>query len=166
MAENEQASADVRLQIAHDAAANFLAQQDTTLGNLRNRTTALVGSAAVATSFAAGLGLINPDPTKGAQFPHWAAFVMLGVLIAIGALSLFIWWPIEKFVFAPQSELILADFANSKDVNEILIQSIERMNAGHVLNAKGIHCRMNAFRAAAPLLIVEVIVLILSLTLK
>jgi hypothetical protein len=35
-----------------------------------------------------------------------------------------------------------------------------------VLNAKGIHCRMNAFRAAAPLLIVEVIVLILSLTLK
>src|ERR1700722_3746323 len=84
---------DERLQIAYDAGAKFLAQQDTTVSNLRNRTTALLSSAAVATSFAAGLGLINTDPTKGAVFPHWAAYAMLGLLIGIGSLSLFILWP-------------------------------------------------------------------------
>jgi hypothetical protein len=155
---------DERLQIAYDAAAKFLAQQDATLSNLRNRATALVSSAAVATSFAAGLGLINTDPAKGAQFPHWAAFTMLVILLIIGALTLFILWPIEKFVFGPESEVILADIQDNKTADEILSGSVDRMNQGHQQNAAGIKSRMRAFRAAAPLLIAEVVVLILSLT--
>jgi len=164
--EDRHVPVDERLQIAYDAAAKFLAQQDTTLSNLRNRTTALVSSAAVATSFAAGLGLINTDPTKGALFPHWAAYAMLVTLLAIGGLSLFILWPVKQFVFGPQSEVILADIRDSKSADEILARSIDQMNEGHERNASGIGSRMRAFRAAAPLLIAEVVVLILSVTLR
>jgi hypothetical protein len=58
-------TSDKRLELAYDAAQKKLAMQDTTLGNVRTRANTLLATAALFTSFSAGIGLLNNDPTKG-----------------------------------------------------------------------------------------------------
>jgi hypothetical protein len=112
--------ADDRLQLAYDAGVKALAQQDTTLSNLRNRTTALLTTAGLATSFAAGIGLINTNQSEGTVFPTWAAYTLLALLVVIGALSIFVLWPIKKFAFGPDSGIILNLYKQGDSSDSIL----------------------------------------------
>lgn len=111
---------DNRLQLAYDAGVKALAQQDTTLSNLRNRTTALLTTAGLATSFAAGIGLIKTSPSMGVIFPTWAAYTLLALLVLIGALSIFVLWPVKKFAFGPDSGKILDRYKRGDSSDSIL----------------------------------------------
>ena len=66
----EPTASDKRLELSYDAAAKKLSMQDATLGNVRTRANTLLATAALFTSFSAGIGLISTDPTKGSVFPR------------------------------------------------------------------------------------------------
>src|SRR5690349_3149350 len=50
--------------LAYTGSVDALKQQDATLGNLRTRASAMFATAALATSFAAGLGLFSTNPAQ------------------------------------------------------------------------------------------------------
>jgi len=58
------------IKLAYEEARAGLKEQDSTLSNIRNRATGLLAAAAVATSFAAAVGLLNTDPGRGAVLPQ------------------------------------------------------------------------------------------------
>jgi hypothetical protein len=98
---------DKVLEIAYNAAIKALEQQDFTLGNLRNRAAGLLSAVTIATTFAAGLGLFSADPTKGTPLSTWSKWVLLGLLVATGAVSIAVMWPVEEFSFGPYAGAIL-----------------------------------------------------------
>jgi hypothetical protein len=51
--------------LAYEEARAALREQDATLGSVRNRATGLLAAAAVGTSIAASVGLLNTDPGRG-----------------------------------------------------------------------------------------------------
>ena len=150
---------DERLQMAYDAGKAALAQQDTTLGNIRNRATGLLTTAGLATSFAAGLGLLNTDPTKGSVFPIWAAFTLIGLFAAIGVISIAILWPMQ-FGFGPDSGLILSKVRGGSSTDEIVFYVAGELTRWRGVNDTKLKRRMRAFEAGGILLIVEIGVLI------
>src|SRR3954452_3505216 len=60
------------IKLAYEEARAALKEQDATLSNIRNRATGLLAAAAVGTSFAAAVGLLNTDPARGTVLPIWA----------------------------------------------------------------------------------------------
>ncbi len=156
-------ASDPRLQLIYDAGAKTLAQQDTTLGNLRNRTTALFTAAGLATSFAAGIGLINTNPAQGRVFPNWAAWVLLGLLAVIGLLSIYVLWPVSNFAFGPDSSIMYDHYEAGESKDELLKFVIVEMNKAQPDNDERIHRRMQAFQLGGMLLLAEICVLVIAL---
>jgi hypothetical protein len=68
------------VELAYEAAQQWLSMQDTTLANLRTRANNLLAAAALFTSFSAGVGLINNDPKKALVFPHYAALALFVIV--------------------------------------------------------------------------------------
>lgn len=157
---------DARLELAYDAAAIALSQQDTTLGNLRNRATALLTAAALVTSFSTGVGLVNTDPARGEVLPVWTALALLAILVAIGILSTVVLWPVKSWRFGPDSTVILKGITKGDDVNAIRKHVAEQMTAGRNQNGKKLAKRTNCYRGGVVLLVLEVIVLVLALMLS
>ncbi len=156
---------DDRLQLAYEAGQAALAQQDATLGNVRNRTTGLLTTAGLATSFAAGIGLINTDPTKGVVFPVWAAITLLCQFAAIGIISVVVLWPVQ-FGFGPDSALILNMHDKNNGTDEILRFVTKELTDWRGKNARKIALRMKAFEAGCALLVAEIGVLIAALAIR
>jgi hypothetical protein len=154
---------DDRLQLIYDAGSKTLAQQDTTLGNLRNRTTALFTAAGLATSFSAGIGLINTNEAQGRVFPAWAAWVLLGLLAAIGVLSIYVLWPVKNFAFGPDSSIMFSHYEAGESKDELLKFVIVEMNKAQPDNDERIHHRMQAFQLGGVLLLAEICVLVIAL---
>jgi hypothetical protein len=157
---------DERVQLAYTAAANVLSRQNSTLSNLRNRTTALLTIAALATSFGTGVGLINTNHSNGATIPTWTAYTLLGIVIVIGALCVFVLWPIATFGYDPSAQFILDRTDEGMSVDGIERKLAEVMIGGSKDNDRGIGKRMKAFEVGAILLVVEVAVLVISFAVK
>jgi hypothetical protein len=148
--------------MAYEAAVNALTQQDTTLNNLRNRTTALLATGALAASFAAGIGLIHSN-AHGAVVPHWAAWILLALFFLVGGLSVFILWPVDKFGFGPDAAKVLKLHRPEFSTDDVLIAFAKDLTAARLRNFGPIKQRMWAFRIGALLLIGEVVVLVVAL---
>ena len=58
-------ASDKRLELAYDPGVQHLAAQTASIESLRTRANNLLGATALCASFAAGVGLINTDPSKG-----------------------------------------------------------------------------------------------------
>ncbi len=151
--------ADDRLTLAYDAAVTHLGQQDATLGNLRDRATAVLSAAALVTSFSAGVGLLDTDNAEGSAFPVWGSVTLLMIVIAIGALTMMIAWPVKGWVFGAAPAVILAETASSRDIDVILRDAAASLASGIAGNAKVIDRRSQYFRVAVVLIIVEIAVL-------
>jgi hypothetical protein len=152
------------VELAYDSAREILKSQDTTLGNLRTRAGSLLTTAALLTSFSTALGLINLDPARGAVLPPWAAWALLGALVGLGALVLFVFWPVKTWHFGPHPGVILEKADDGKSLSMIRRYVTERMLAGMGDNAVALRRRQTAFRWSVGLLLAEVSVLVIALT--
>jgi hypothetical protein len=149
---------EARMKLAYDAAVNELTREDTTLGNLRNRSSGVLTIAALITSFAAGIGFIQIDPTKGTTFPNWAAITLLVILTVIVALNVVIMWPID-FAFGPNAGAFLLDCENPAD-GPIDREMVNRLIKSAGANSKKINSRVKLFQVAVLLLGAEVAVIL------
>ena len=155
---------DERLRLAYDAGVQALAQQDLTLNGLRTRTTGLLSAAAIVTSFSAGLGLLRTDPEAGPVFPHWAAFSLLAILVVIGVSSLVVAWPVPRFSFGPDSDVILEKTSAGEGMESILSTIAKELGEARAHNAGAINLRLLFYRVGLGLLVAEVIVLVIALS--
>jgi hypothetical protein len=154
---------DERLKLAYDAASAHLGQQDETLGNLRDRATGLLSAAALVTSFAAGLGLINTDPKNGRVFPVWAAVLLLVLLIGIGLVVLQVNWPVQKWAFGPSAAGLLEFAGQGYDLDKIVKAATTGMVKAIIVNEAVIVDRARYLRFAMGLLVAEIAVITVAL---
>ena len=157
---------DPILQMAYDASTKALEQQDRTIGNLRNRATAILTVAALGVSFATGVGLINTDRSKGFVLPHWAAFTLLGLVGAMGLLTMYILLPVDRFVYGPDAEVLLRKAGTDNEMDDVLRYMAQELTAGRKRNAGPMKRRFFAFELAVALLVAEVVVLIMAFLLN
>ena len=157
---------DKRLELAYDAAEKKLSMQDATLGNVRTRANNLLATAALFTSFSAGIGLLNADSSKGSVFSPLAAGLLLVVVVALGACVVVVIWPAKGWVFVPSAAKIMAQYDAGADEASIRKYVIDAMIKGGDKNAVQLRFKQNAFRAAAVLLAAEVALLVLVLFLQ
>ena len=153
-----EALTEARMKFAYDAAVNELTREDTTLGNLRNRSSGVLTIAALITSFAAGIGFIQIDPTKGTTFPNWAAIALLVILGVIVALNIVIMWPID-FAFGPNPEAFLGTCEDPAD-GPIDRQMVKRLIECAGDNSAKINRRVKLFQIAVFLLGAEVAIIL------
>lgn len=149
---------EARMKFAYDAAVNELTREDQTLGNLRNRSNGVLTIAALITSFAAGIGFLQTDPTKGVVFPNWAAISLLAILAAIVVLNVVIMWPID-FAFGPNARAFLRDSENPAQ-GPIDRKMVERLIECAGTNTKKINIRTHLYQAAVFLLGAEVVLIL------
>jgi hypothetical protein len=98
---------DKRLELAYDAGEKKLAMQDSTLGNVRTRANNLLATAALFTSFSAGIGLTNTDRTKSPVLSPCAGTALLVVVILLGISVLYVALPATNWQFVPSAEKIM-----------------------------------------------------------
>src|SRR5688500_3313215 len=107
MADEASGTADEIVRLAYDEARAALREQDATLANLRNRASALLAAAAVGTSFAATVGLLNVDPKRGDALPLWAGWILLSSVALVGVGVLVVLWPATNWQFGPNAGRLL-----------------------------------------------------------
>ena len=88
----EQAAApDPRYDLVYQEAVRLIAQQHSTIDNLRTRATFLVSTAAVGVSFLAGLGLFAKDAPPVSP---WIVVVLFVLLALIAGCASAVLWPL------------------------------------------------------------------------
>lgn len=157
---------DKRLELAYDAAQKKLNLQDSTLSNTRTRANTLLATSALFVSFSAGVGLVRTDPTRGAVFPVWAAWVLLGVVVALGLSVLFVLWPVKSWCYVPSASIIMKKVDAGDDEVAIRRHVIDAMIEGSATNATALDRKQDAFRVAVVLLVIEVALLVGALALQ
>lgn len=157
---------DARLELAYDAAKARLGMQDATLGNLRTRANNLLATAALFTSFSAGVGLLNTDPSKGEGIllSPFRGGILLAIIVVLGVCVLGVLLPATNWVFGPSAKQILAKCDSNEDEDSIRRFVTDAMVDGIETNDAKLNWRLWAFRLAAFLLIVEVGLLVSLLT--
>lgn len=158
--------ADKRLELAYDAAQKRLAMQDATLGNVRTRANNLLATAALFTSFSAGVGLINTDPNKGATLSPCVGSILLALVILLGLSVLVVVWPAKGWHFGASASVILEKIGAGDDEDAIRKHLTEKMIEGAAANHEQLMDKQVAFRVAVVLLVVEVALLVLVLILR
>lgn len=148
------------IELAYEEARAALREQDATLGGLRNRATGLLAATSVGVSFAAAVGFINTDPTKGSTFPAWAAWTLLPLILLAGGAVMAITWP-GGWAFGPSAESILA--AATYGIDEVRTATTTTMLASIAANEISLRWRMRLYQAAVLLLLIEAAALILTL---
>jgi hypothetical protein len=155
---------DTRLELAYDAAQKYLAVQDTTLGNVRTRANTLLATAALFTTFSAGVGLIHTDSSKGAELSAIKGLILLLTVVVLGVCVIIVLWPISGWVFAPSAEKIMERYNQGEDEAAIRMYVITKMNEGIQANRISLGKKISAFKWAVFLLIFEVLLLVVFLT--
>lgn len=151
---------DKRLELAYDAAEKKLAMQDATLGHIRMRANNLLATAALFTSFSAGVGLINTDRSKGPVLSPCAGAVLLAVVILLGLSALVAIWPVKEWHFVPSAKIIM-DKIDAQETEDAIRRFVaDGMVQGAVKNQTQLKRKQNAFHVAAVLLAVEVALLV------
>lgn len=155
--------AEKTLVLAYEATKEILKAQDNTLGNTRTRASGILNVAALLTSFSAGLGLIETDPSKGPVLHPATAWMLLIVLVGIGSLVLFVLWPAKAWHLGPDPSAMLDKRAAGESEISIRESSTRAMIVGLAHNRTKLKPRQRAFRLAIVLLIAEVGILILAI---
>ncbi|MGK5112741.1 MULTISPECIES: hypothetical protein [unclassified Geodermatophilus] len=146
-------------QLAYGEARAALREQDATLANLRNRATALLAAAAVGTSFAAAVGLLNTDPDRGRVFPLWAGWTLLVLVVLVGAGVMVVLWPAPGWKFGPSPDKLLGSVGT--DLGGVLRAATTAMIAAVGSNDGLLKRRMDAYRVSVIMLMAQVALLVL-----
>jgi hypothetical protein len=149
--------ADDLTRLAYDEARAALREQDATLANVRNRATALLAAAAVATSFSTTVGLLNIDPSRGNVFPSWAGWVLLCSVTLIGVGVMVVLWPAPDWSFGPSAPKLLDSVGAETDV--VMQAATRAMIAGMASNDRRLKQRMTAYRATVVVLMAQLVLL-------
>lgn len=157
---------DKRLELAYDAGEKKLAMQDSTLANVRTRANNLLATAALFTSFSAGVGLINTDRTKGPVLSPCAGIALLVVLILLGISVLYVILPATNWQFVPSASKIMELYNRGQDETAIRKTVIAAMIQGGKDNQGKLDRRQWALRIAALLLVCEIALLVWILIVK
>ncbi len=150
--------------LAYDSARDRLKSQDTTLGNLRTRSTTLLSSAAVLTTVAAAVGLLYTDSTKGPVLEEWASWTLMALVAVNGICAMCIVWPASSWVFVPSPAKLIEYYENDEDETAARIGMVEVIRQGRERNDAEIQWRVEAFRVQIVALVAEVLVLVYALT--
>ena len=150
-------------QLAYGEARAALREQDATLANLRNRATALLAAAAVGTSCAAAVGLLNTDPDRGHVFPAAAGWALLLLVVLVGAGVMVVWWPAPNWTFGPSPDKLLG--SSGTDLGSVLRAATRAMIAAVESNDRLLGRRMSAYRASVIMLMAQVALLVLIMIL-
>ena len=156
---------DEGLKLAYEAAKDILKNQDTTLGNVRTRASNLLTVAALLTSFSVTLGLINTDPDKGFILPLAASWSLLVVLLLMGALVLFVLWPVRVWHFGPDAQEIFSRARKGQKESDIRSYVVQELITGIAVNQTTLRRKQDAFRWSVIVLLAEVAVLVGALSL-
>lgn len=149
------------VKLAFEEARAALKEQDATLGNLRNRATGLLAAASVGTSFAASVGFLNTDPTKGVVFPPWAGWTLLPLTLLIGVGVMVILWPAADWSYGPTAKVILD--ACDRDIDDVRRVATQAMLLAAESNDRAIGTRVRAYQGTVVVLLLEIVVLVLAL---
>lgn len=150
--------------LAYDEARAALREQDATLANVRNRATGLLAAAAVGTSFAAGVGLLNTDPARGATFPLWAGWTMFGLITSIGVGVSIVLWPVTRWSFGPHPAALLRHA--SHDADDTLRRATEAMIVAMASNDRLLTRRMTTYRITVGVLMIDILLLVAALLIR
>lgn len=161
---NEPVAEDKRLELAYNAGKNTLSMLDTSLGNVRTRANTLLATAALFTSFATGIGLINTDAHKGVVLSPCKGLLLLLLLVALGICALFVLWPIDDWPYGPSAKVTMEKYNTGDDEGAIRKFVIGAMIDGIDKNKGKLKARQRAFQWAALLLVAEVGLLVAMLT--
>jgi hypothetical protein len=155
--------ADEVLKLAYEEARAALREQDATLGSVRNRATGLLGAAAVGTSIAAAVGLLNTDPQRGHLLPGWATWSLLALVVVLGAGVMVVLWPAPRWRFGPAPARLLE--AAGEDITRVRRSATQAMIAALASNDRALGRRMAVYRLTVGILTLELVVLLLALIL-
>ncbi|KOU26228.1 hypothetical protein ADK49_04015 [Streptomyces sp. WM6349] len=89
-----------------------MASQTSAFESLRTRASGILSVAALVTSFSAGLGLVNADPTRGRLLPDWAPWTLLGLLLTLGGCAFLILLPTRQWLHGPSARIIMEMWAD------------------------------------------------------
>lgn len=144
--------------LAYDAASLALSQQDQTLGSLRNRATGLLSVAALAVTFVGSVGLVSGDAKLERVFPTWAALALVLIVVLVGACVMNVLWP-ASFHFGPDPVRIVDLHGKQRSDVEIRREVTAALIQGMASNVRVITRKQRAFRLAAGLLLLEVLLI-------
>jgi hypothetical protein len=144
------------LKLGYESGIALLARQDQTLGNVRNRATALFSATTVATSLAAAVGFLNRDLAKGAVIPDSAAIALIVIVVLVGVVSLFIVWPVD-WVHGP-SPAAFPPVATTLNEDTFRSSAIEHLTKGVLENERKLRRRQHALEVAIVLVVIELVV--------
>ncbi len=150
------------LRLAYQAACETLAQQDSTLGNLRTRATGLLAAAAVGTSFATSVGLYKAEP-GASTLPTWAGWSLLVFTIVIGASVMIALWPATEWNFGANAAALLAN--SQRDLDVVHTEATRAMVTAAVANEKFLGRRFLAYRIGVLMLTLQAVTLVLGVLL-
>ncbi|UUU37618.1 hypothetical protein [Streptomyces sp. NBC_00162] len=142
-----------RYELAYAAAIARLAQQDGTLGNLRNRATGLLTVAALVASFSSAIGLVSEKKPIHEGF----GWELMLALVAIGVCAMAVLWPCSKWKFGPSPGGILKQDGDEKKIREAVTNSLVRAIGS---NESQITRRALWYRWGAALLLLEAILVV------
>ena len=125
------------------------------------RATGLLAAAAVGTTFAATVGLLNVDPARDRVFPSCAAWQLLSAVLLVGAGVMFVLWPAPKWMFGPNAIKLLDRVGTDRDVGPQA--ATHAMLAALVSNDRVLRRRMTAYRATVVVLMTQVALLVLAM---
>ncbi|BBY24183.1 hypothetical protein MSTO_43880 [Mycobacterium stomatepiae] len=152
-----------QLDLAYEAGQNALSAQDTTLGNIRTRANTLLSTSALFVSFSAGLGLISADHTKGPVLSAPKAIVLLLVVLTLGVCVLSVLWPVDFWIFSISARKLMLQ-SNSDTKEELQAYLLRELTQGITQNQAALEAKQRAFRCAATLLMVEIVLLVSFIT--
>ncbi|MEU7278368.1 hypothetical protein AB0A69_06190 [Streptomyces sp. NPDC045431] len=154
---------DERLKLGYEMAKTLLGAQEGTVANLRTRASAILGVAAFVVTFSSSVGLLRSDATtKELIFPEWAAWTLLGMMLAQGGFVMGVLWPV-KFNFGHPVGSVINPMASQVGLKPINRPLIEGMQANMKANAKVIRRMARLLQVAIVLLLLEVGILLIAL---
>jgi hypothetical protein len=158
------AEEDSGLELAYSAACEILKIQDQTLANVRSRATQVLSTAALLTSIAAGVGLINLDPKNGATLSSAGAWSILVVMLLVGVLVIYVQWPARGWSFGPSPVKIMERRKTTPGVDDLREYVVDALIKGIDSNDRVLRRRQQAFRWSAGGLLLEVVALVIAVT--
>ncbi|MFG2338782.1 hypothetical protein [Streptomyces yangpuensis] len=140
-----------------------MASQTSAFESLRTRASGILGVAALVTSFSAGLGLVDADPTRGRLLPDWASWTLLGLLLTLGGCAFLILLPTRQWLHGPSARIIMELWAAGATDRHAKVELTGAMVDAQLRNSKELGRRSRAYRLAVLLLLAQVLTLVAAI---
>ncbi|MET9567920.1 hypothetical protein ACFYNW_12660 [Streptomyces virginiae] len=115
------------------------------------------------TSFSAGLGLVNADPTQGRLLPDWAPWTLLGLFLALGGCAFLILLPTRQWLHGPSARIIMEMWADGTTDHHAKVELTGAMVDAQRQNSKELGRRSRTYRLAVLLLLAQVLTLVAAI---